>query len=48
MKAERPVEGQPIEELPTIRHTDANWPDGRTGMILELFAAARGLTIPGV
>ena len=48
MNAERSVDGQSIEEAPTIRDTDANWPDGRVDMILELFAAACGLTIPGV
>jgi hypothetical protein len=48
MNAERSVDGQSIEEARTIRETDANWPDGRADMILELFAAARELTIPGV
>lgn len=36
-----------IEELQAFRDTEANWPDGRMDMALGLFAAERGLTIPG-
>ena len=35
-----------IEELQIIHDTETNWPGGRMDMILGLFAAERGLTIP--
>ena len=47
MKAERSFEGLPIEELLRIRNTEATWPDAGTNVIFELFAAERGLAIPG-
>jgi hypothetical protein len=36
-----------IEELQTIHDTETNWPVGRMDMVLELFAAERGLMMPG-
>lgn len=48
MKSERAVEGRPIEELLAIRDAEANRQDSRADMILELVAAERGLTVPGV
>ncbi len=35
-----------IEALQMIHDTETNWPSGRMGMILELFAAECGLTMP--
>ena len=37
-----------IEELQTIHDTETNWPADRMEIILELFAAERGLTMPAV
>jgi hypothetical protein len=35
-----------IEDLQNIHDTETNWPDGRMDMVLELFAAERGLKMP--
>lgn len=37
-----------IEELQRIHDTETSWPDDRMDMVLELFAAERGLTVPSV
>ena len=37
-----------IEELQAIHDTETNWPGDRMDMILELFAAERGMTMPSV
>jgi hypothetical protein len=37
-----------IEELQTIHDTRTNWPSDHMEMILEMFAAERGMTIPSV
>ena len=37
-----------IEELQTIHDTETNWPVDRMGIVLELFATERGLTMTAV
>jgi hypothetical protein len=35
-----------ITDLQNIHDTESNWPNGRMDIVLELFAAERGLTMP--
>lgn len=35
-----------IEAIQAVHDTASNWPDGRMSMILEMFAAERGLRMP--